>query len=673
VTGVRARRVSRPGRRGARGQSLAVVALGGVALIGMSGLALDGGYEVGVYRNAQNGADAGALAAARTIYEDQANPTYATSDALCKTSTPYGVGPQQVHLNNTNPTVTCTPKTLTTYAPYGADGFHSYGALATVDASQSVKVLGINVATLASHIGVNEATGDVTANPNPAASGSVDLASLSASLTSISNSLLSTSGSADVFQCSSSASGAGTSSVVPGAGGSCPGSSLALTLTLAGLVSANVDTALGLTGNIATNPAGITLVKQALSSVVPTSGMAQQRDSTQAVGASLGLLSTVTINANAGTTTTTTGNLGGDTTGAKASTNVANVSATIAGTSISLTGMDVGAQVSYDPVNGFQATTSCTYLSGEGTSQTKVTYLSSTTTITAGANCNYTPITIPGVLTIGPTRSVSCTPTAHGEYCSATVCAFDVNVLSLLSGISSIDVCIGKAQATADFLPQTQTGGVIVTSQVPSPTFFLGVVGAHTTHPKATAAATPRQVTDVSSAAFAGAPYAVPYDATEQSGGASYCTGSYGALVPGCNYIVWGSGIDYNTAMDTQLSCGSGTSCWQGQLDPSSSHALGQTVTAKSGAGGGPSPVLSGGKYILLPVISDEGVVVQYGLFTATANSKIYTLARTPDPVNSVTSPIAQSETTAAWMPNDEGAVSVKLVDPTYFNATGWS
>ena len=202
---------------------------------------------------------------------------------------------------------------------------------------------------------------------------------------------------------------------------------------------------------------------------------------------------------------------------------------------------------------------------------------------------------------------------------------------------------------------------------------FLGVVGAHTAHPTATSAATPRQVTDVSSAAFADAPYAVPYDATEQSGGAAYCNGSFGSLVPGCNYIVWGSGIDYNTAMDTQLSCGSGTSCWQGQLDPSSSHALGQTVTAKSGAGGGPSPLLSGAKYILLPVISDEGVVVQYGLFTVTGNSKIYTLARTPDPVNSVTAPIAQSETTGAWMPNDEGAVSIKLVDPTYFNATGWS
>jgi hypothetical protein len=35
--------------------------------------------------------------------------------------------------------------------------------------------------------------------------------------------------------------------------------------------------------------------------------------------------------------------------------------------------------------------------------------------------------------------------------------------------------------------------------------------------------------------------------------------------------------------------------------------------------------------------------------------------------------PTAQSETTGSWMPNDEGAVSIKLVDPSYFNATGWS
>ena len=200
------------------------------------------------------------------------------------------------------------------------------------------------------------------------------------------------------------------------------------------------------------------------------------------------------------------------------------------------------------------------------------------------------------------------------------------------------------------------------------------MVGAHTTNPKAQSAALPRQVTDVSSAAFAVAPYAVPYLATEKTGGAAYCNASFGPLVPGCNYTVWGSSMDGNTAMEKQMGCTpTGTQCWQGQLDPSSSHAVGSTVTAKSGAGGGPSPLISGSRYILLPIINDEGVVQQYGLFSSTNDTHVYTLARTPDPVNSVVAPLAQSETTGAWMPNDEGAVATKLVDPSYFNGAGWS
>jgi hypothetical protein len=668
--------VARPGRRRSRGQSLVVVALGGVALIGMTGLALDGGYEVGTYRNAQNGADAGALAAARLIYEDQANSSYATSNALCKVPSPAvspwstaGAGPKQVYLNNKAATPTCTPKTLTTEAPVGADGFHSYGALATVDAGVSV----LGLAGLSAHIGVNEATADVTANPTPKASGEVDIASLSANLYALSNALLSASGSAKLYDCASSASGAGNSSIVPAAGGSCPGNSLALSLALQILLvslNVNVDTQLGLSGNIAAGPAGISLIKQALDSDVPTSGVAQQRDFTRVAGASLGVLNTVTLNANVGTTSTLTGNLGGAATGSQTSVNVADLSATIAGIAISLSALDATAKVSYDPVNGFQATTSCTLLSGEGTAHITI----AGATLGVNADCSYTPVSIPGVLSIGSTKTVNCQTGPNGQVCTASVCVLDVNVLSLLSGISSIDVCLGKAQASADFTPSTQTGGVVVTSQIPSPTFFLGVVGAHTTNPKAQSAAVPRQVTDVSSAGFAVAPYAVPYAATEKSGGAAYCNGSFGPLLPGCNYTVWGSSMDGNTAMEKQLGCTpTGTQCWQGQLDPSSSHAVGQTVTAKSGAGGGPSVLVTGSKYLLLPVISDEGVVMQYALFSATNDTHIFTLARTPDPVNSVLAPLAQSETTGAWMPNDEGAVSIKLVDPSYFNGAGWS
>jgi hypothetical protein len=350
-------------------------------------------------------------------------------------------------------------------------------------------------------------------------------------------------------------------------------------------------------------------------------------------------------------------------------TNLASLSATIAGTSITASAVDTTAKVSYDPVNGFQATTSCSLLSAEGTAQLKV----GTATVTLGADCSYTPITIPGVLSVGPTKSVNCQTGPNGQLCTASVCALSISVLEALSGVNSITVCLGKATASADFKPVTQTGGVVVTSQIPSPTFFLGVVGATTTNPKAVAGALPRQVTDVSPAVFADAPYAVSYYATEQTGGASFCNGSYGPLLPGCNYTVWGSGVDRNSAMDEHVCMPVTTHCWQGQLSSTSSHAQGQYVTAVAGAGGGPSPFLSGSKYLLLPVIGTDGKVLQYGMFQSTSDSKIYTLVRTPDPSTSLVVPLAQSETTGDWIPTDEGAVATKLVDPSYFNSSGWS
>src|SRR5579872_4474313 len=52
-------------RRGERGQAAVIIALGGITLLALVGLAIDGGMAAGAYRHAQNAADAGALAAAR--------------------------------------------------------------------------------------------------------------------------------------------------------------------------------------------------------------------------------------------------------------------------------------------------------------------------------------------------------------------------------------------------------------------------------------------------------------------------------------------------------------------------------------------------------------------------------------------------------------------------------
>ena len=52
-------------RRSERGHAVVVLALGGVTLLALVGLAIDGGMTAGAFRHAQNAADAGALAAAR--------------------------------------------------------------------------------------------------------------------------------------------------------------------------------------------------------------------------------------------------------------------------------------------------------------------------------------------------------------------------------------------------------------------------------------------------------------------------------------------------------------------------------------------------------------------------------------------------------------------------------
>jgi hypothetical protein len=59
---------------------MVIAALSGIALMSIVGLALDGGMEAGNFRQAQNAADAGALAAARLIFVDgrQIPPTAPT-------------------------------------------------------------------------------------------------------------------------------------------------------------------------------------------------------------------------------------------------------------------------------------------------------------------------------------------------------------------------------------------------------------------------------------------------------------------------------------------------------------------------------------------------------------------------------------------------------------------
>jgi hypothetical protein len=646
-------RVERRRHRGSGGQAVVVVALAGVALMTIAGLAIDGGYEAGRYRQAQNGADAGALAGARVIYEN--NGTLSGSSA-CSTAT--------TAVQKNVPTATCTAKSYTAYGPAGPAGFHGYGALATVDAEQNVTVA-LSVYDLKSHVGLNEATGDTIASPGYKASGSVDLASLQASDTLLG--LPVASGNATLFGCSSSATGPGTSQRVPSPGTTCAQSSLAL--TLGGLI--NVNTSLNL--SVTPNPG---LLQESASSRVPTSGFPQQRGLSRIVSV-VNSQNHVSVNTNDGTTTTTVGALGGSTTGVRSTSSLADISATIAGTAITVKALQVTAQATYNPRSGFQTSSSCVLASATGSAVLKV----GTADITINSDCTYTPITIAGVLTVGPKiTGPTCVTDAYGTKCSIDVCALDITVASasLLSGILSTEVCLGKATAISDFTPVTKTAGVVTTGEIDTNTFFMRVAGTMLTQPTATAGAVPRQITDVSTAVFAGSPNAVNYYATQQSGGAGYCSAnSYGPLVPGCNYVVYGNTVDDNPWADQKLSCAAGSKCWHGQLTSSSYHAVSdgtdssKYVTPASGTGSGPSTYVSGGKYVLLPVISPYGWVMQYGLFQSTGTTGVYTLV--VDPTTSTSAPLAQSQSTGDWISSAEGAVATKLVDPSYFTTAGWS
>ncbi len=77
------RRVARPGSR--QGQALIIVALMFVVLFGFAGLALDAGHVFLVHRNAQNAADAAALAAGkRLVGALQTGPPASSSNAAVK-------------------------------------------------------------------------------------------------------------------------------------------------------------------------------------------------------------------------------------------------------------------------------------------------------------------------------------------------------------------------------------------------------------------------------------------------------------------------------------------------------------------------------------------------------------------------------------------------------------
>jgi Flp pilus assembly protein TadG len=95
-----------PVPHGQQGQSLVVTALFMVLLVALAGLAIDVGHQMDRYREAQNTADAAALAGAYAVYTSSGNPvtmtTQLANNAAAEVVQANGLGSQQLHLSFLN-------------------------------------------------------------------------------------------------------------------------------------------------------------------------------------------------------------------------------------------------------------------------------------------------------------------------------------------------------------------------------------------------------------------------------------------------------------------------------------------------------------------------------------------------------------------------------------------
>lgn len=154
---------------------------------------------------------------------------------------------------------------------------------------------------------------------------------------------------------------------------------------------------------------------------------------------------------------------------------------------------------------------------------------------------------------------------------------------------------------------------VTVVASVPTPTYFLRLLGITQTNPSATATAEILPVTDVSDAQFASSPYAVPDTGQEQDAPNQYVSLLSDAAVGHVFYMYGPVSSFYEPVIGAP-------SGWNGRLSASSPHTVGGSVTFASGTGPGVTPFLGASLYVE-PVVGGTGVVEAYALFKTDAGT----------------------------------------------------
>jgi len=612
-------RPPRASRRSERGHAALIVAISSVALLTLTGLALDGGMEAGAYRHAQNAADAGALAAARQEFVNaMASPVQPSN-----TTTLTPVAQKEVQHNNAqlaaiNGSATVSLGAQRIYGPATAGGLTGQSSLADMWTGVG-SVLSLN----------------------PPVNTNMGLVQTQA--TSL--------------------------EVTPGGGGSVASSQVDLGQTSAAGVTAygNCYTAIAhyvagadTTGNPSscTTGSGVTmsgsLLGGAATNDTVTSGNApysEPRISGSGVLGSIGAGSTL-VSASATTVVaenTLDWNLSSQPL-AEGSVYASGVSASAPGVSITASTLSMQVGVTVDSSGNAFITHSCAPVT--------VTINGSGVGIASDCTTSVPLPSIPGVtITVAYVQpsflpASACSTHNGGSEIDCTVSTCMLRVVVAQSPYNSV-LCLDEVNlsyAVTALTPAFFTGSVTVAATVPQKTYFLRVMGWTQTSPTAQATADLESVIDETQASFTSSPFAMPDTAW-----AMVSPFRYEQLQVGHTYYLYGSSMQSNSP------CPACVAGWQGQLSSASNHRVGQAITSQSALTTTPQPYTGNGDYYIEPVFNPATLVIEfYAVFLPVASHANWGLL-----VNSIPTAgghLVQATSTSGWMPFDQGAVAVKLL-----------
>lgn len=636
------------------------MAVSGVALITVTGLALDAGYAAGKYRQTQAAVDAGSLAAARAIaVAAETSPPTFPSKASLKT-----VSDREVQHNGALPGTFSSgggggggggsSASLTTGgydyfipdtssvsgATAGYSGVKSHVALTTVSASVPLVA---NVKVALDEAEADAAVGSAALGGHATANGQVDVANIQATILG----LISTGNHLSNIKCHSSSRTYSSTGPTSPPGTSCDSALGALVDTILGIIDPVVSTV------------GVSVAPgQTTSSIGSTSApYFPQAYSSQALATTSSVTDASTaVSTSAGSVTAQVGN--SPSVLASADLNLASLA--VSGIlSVSAAAGTVHAQLDYSPTGGITASWKC--------DTATVTVAGTAYPLPADCTIPSLPPTIAGVSVRTNSYVLTCVSALN---CQLKGCLLDLSVAATVA-----DVCLGAIDLTAvgskwstssttSGSGSTDSGGpgsgsggwgtaggltgcVTTTGYSNSPTFFMSVMGWMVTHPSGSSTSCLLQVADEGGAAFTSAPYAIPDWATPQD-----CACNSAPLALGHQYYLYGS------FMQTYSPVAKFTASWAGQVSAVAGHSVGSTLSSVNGSGPGPSTYVSGGSYYLIPVINPATAIVEYyAVFkTVAGNSHLGLLT------NSI---VVDANPAATWSPFAGSGVAATTVKVT--------